>query len=240
MERSQPFSSAPAPSEHLPGPVPGADIASSHDAATPNHIDSLPSTIPLDEASFLHPITIDDSEDDRPAPSSSRPRRVNGRRPDYTGHAFLHMIDDATTTSPRRCKRKRCGDADIDVADFASILDESYTKIERHYCLLSRKLKELEKKLDVSNQRNDELQAEITKLEWENYELKEQNDDLKKRKVLTCPVCLDPKEEWKDILVVLLLHFLDLASDGGFSSAWDFSVTIRRHVVRLQWMQALH
>jgi hypothetical protein len=62
---------------------------------------------------------------------------------------------------------------------------------------LSRKLKELEKKLDVSNQRNDELQAEITKLEWENYELKERNDDLKKRKVLTCPVCLDPKEEWK-------------------------------------------
>jgi rubrerythrin len=62
---------------------------------------------------------------------------------------------------------------------------------------LSRKLKELEKKLDVSNQRNEELQAEVTKLEWENYELKEQNEDLKKRKVLTCPVCLDPKEEWK-------------------------------------------
>jgi hypothetical protein len=31
------------------------------------------------------------------------------------------------------------------------------------------------------------------------------------------------------------LDFFDLAFDG-FSSAWDFSVTIRRHVVRLQLM----
>jgi hypothetical protein len=39
------------------------------------------------------------------------------------------MIDAATTTSPHRRKQKRRGDADIDVADFASILVSIFIEI---------------------------------------------------------------------------------------------------------------
>jgi hypothetical protein len=52
-------------------------------------------------------IVIDDSEDDRLARSSSRPRRAHINRPDYSYRAFMDVMDDATTQPSHRHKRRR-------------------------------------------------------------------------------------------------------------------------------------
>jgi hypothetical protein len=142
MERLQPLSSTAVASEHLPDPLSRENPASSRDA-TQNNMNSPPSTIPLDEASFsnsvlerqfpcdddvraetrFHPIMIDDSEDDQLAQSSPRPRLAKARRPDYAGRAFLDAIDGASTGLSHRRKRKR-GHAsmDADPAEVKAIL----------------------------------------------------------------------------------------------------------------------
>jgi Zinc finger, C3HC4 type (RING finger) len=226
MERLQPFTSTAVASEHLPDPLPREDPASSR-ASTQNDMNSPPSTIPLDEASVsnsvlarqfpsddnvraetrFRPIMIDDSEDDRLAQSSPRPRLAKARRPDYAGQAFLDAIDGAGTGSSHRRKRKReHASTDADPAEVTAILvsishlnfrfrltvlqDESYDKI-RHYChLLDNKVKKLENRLLASNQENEVLKRQ-------NEQLTEQNDQLKKCKALICSICMDPKEEWK-------------------------------------------